>query len=518
MRSFRPFPIFVAVLVGVVAYFATTRDAGAVPSFARKYQTSCQTCHTVFPALNPFGEAFRRNGYRFPSQGGSTDMDQVKSAMIPLGQEEYEQLFPNAVWPDKIVEAVPLSLMANGQVAINMPDSDAKSAAGNTFTWGGIESEFHLFAAGAFNNTLTYFSEVTLDASAGTIDVEHAYLLWNDIVGPPHLFNLWVGRLMNPSLTSFGLHSSYLNDTNMPGISIAGLYDTGAAPVIGPTAHPDGIELNGIAGHRFDYAIGWLASSTGTGLLLPDAEDVYAHVGFKIGGMSLDGEGPCGAMVPNAMKPWAETSLTVDAYAYSGLTVFDNGTGASFTPVVPVRQRDRFSAIGASARGYLGSLQLTAGAQVEHHTQPYMGTAGSPGDSTQTPPIPATYGVPDGASANSLTSYGEIDYVVYPWLVPGVRAEYTRIDLNGGSPSVDPRNGNYASLLRVVPGIATLVRPNIRVIFTGDLETAYGLPPVGSWGAAGGILVPNRFDSRTGRYAQNKLEAEQIAVTANVAF
>ena len=63
----RAAPLLVAAVVGIVMYFGATRDARAVPSFARKYQTSCQTCHTVYPVLNPFGEAFRRDGYRFPS-------------------------------------------------------------------------------------------------------------------------------------------------------------------------------------------------------------------------------------------------------------------------------------------------------------------------------------------------------------------------------------------------------------------------------------------------------------------
>ncbi len=41
--------------------------AEAIPAFARKYETSCQTCHTVFPKLNAFGTAFRLNGYRMPA-------------------------------------------------------------------------------------------------------------------------------------------------------------------------------------------------------------------------------------------------------------------------------------------------------------------------------------------------------------------------------------------------------------------------------------------------------------------
>ena len=43
------------------------RSGYTIPAFARKYQTSCQTCHVAIPTLTPFGEAFRQNGYRFPA-------------------------------------------------------------------------------------------------------------------------------------------------------------------------------------------------------------------------------------------------------------------------------------------------------------------------------------------------------------------------------------------------------------------------------------------------------------------
>ena len=128
--------LFVPLLAAILTYFGGMRDARAVPSFARKYQTSCLTCHTVYPVLNPFGEAFRRNGYRFPSEKGSVDSDAVKSTMIALGQEEYKKNFPNSVWPSNIPDSIPLSVMFNGSVAMNIPGSDAQTAAGNTFTWG----------------------------------------------------------------------------------------------------------------------------------------------------------------------------------------------------------------------------------------------------------------------------------------------------------------------------------------------------------------------------------------------
>jgi hypothetical protein len=511
MRAPRWLPLLAAVAVAVFVILGSQRDAGAVPSFARKYQTSCLTCHTIFPALNPFGEAFRRNGYRFPSQNGSVDSDAVKANTVALGQEEYTKTFPNSVWPDKIVEAVPLSIMFNGSIPLNFPDSDAHAAAGNVFTWSGIEAELHLFGAGAFNDSLTYFTELTL-ADDGTFDIEHAYLLWNDIVGPPHMVNLWIGRLMNPQLTSFGLHSSYFADTFQPAVSVAGLYNPSGSFTLGQ-GHTDGAELNGIAAHRVGYSLGWVASSAATGLSMPNAEDVYARIGIKSGGVALDGEGKYGPNVPDPRKPWAEKSITLDAFAYHGMNVLDNGTGtvSGATPA-PTLQHDRFNAIGASIRGQWDSLIVTAGIQLEHHDSPYQGSA-----ATANPSGAALPGVPDYASATSIVQYDEVNYIVWPWLVPGVRTEYTRADLNAGSSGVDPRSGNYASLLRVIPGVAMLVRPNIRVILTGDLETGYGLPPAGSWGAAGGSLVPNKTDS-SGRFSQNAFEAEQINATVNVAY
>ena len=502
-----------AVAAATIVYFVGTRDARAIPSFARKYQTSCLTCHTVFPVLNPFGEAFRRDGYRFPSQNGSVDSDAVKANTTPMGQEEYTKTFPNSVWPDKIVEAVPLSVMFNGSIPVNFPASDAKASAGNVFTWSGIESELHLFGAGAFNDSLTYFTQLTL-ADSGSFDIETGYLLWNDIVGPRHLVNLWVGRLFAPQLTSFGLHSDYLTDTVQPAVSVAGLYNPSASFTLGQ-GHTDGAELSGIFKHRFNYALGWVASSAASGLKSPNAEDVYVHLGVKSGGVALDGEGKYGPNVPDPRKPWAEKSITVDAFAYHGLTRLDNGTGAvaGVGAASPVLQNDRFNAIGGVIHGQYDSLLITAGLQVERHDAPYQGTSG-----TANPTGSAFPGVPSFASATAVEQYDEIDYVVWPWFVPGVRVEYTRLGLDSSAPSLDPRNGNAASFTRVIPGVAMLVRPNIRLTVTGDFETAYGLPPAGSWGAASGQLVPNKFDSSTGKYAPNAFEAEQVNATLNVAY
>jgi hypothetical protein len=493
-----------AFIAALVVSFADVREAHAIPSFARKYQTSCQTCHTIYPVLNPFGEAFRRNGYRFPSAKGSLDSDAVKAPMIPMGQEEYKKTFPNSVWPSAIPESVPLSVMMNGGVPFNFPKSDAKTAAGNVFTWGGndgapntgVVGEFHLFAAGAFSDTLTYFSQVTIP-TAGSIDVETAYILWNDIVGPRHAINLWVGRLFAPQLTSFGLHSSYLSDTRLPAISIGGLYNSTASFTTG-SGHTDGAELNGILFHRLGYSLGWVASSWANSLI-PNAEDAYVHIGIKSGGVALDGEGKYGPNVPDPTKPWAERAITIDGFGYHGLTVLDNGTGSvAGGASSPTDQKDSFDVVGASFKAQFDSLILDSGIQVEYHSRPYAGSG-----ATAVPtgsPIP---GVPDYTNATAIVQWNELDYVLYPWLVPGVRTEFTRATVEGSS---------AASLLRIIPGVAIAIRPNVRMVLTGDLETATGMPVTGSWGPAGGFVVA------PGPGQASKLEAEQINLTLSAAF
>lgn len=461
------------IVVALCLWLWGERSAGAIPTFARKYSTSCQTCHTAYPALNPFGEAFRRNGYRFPSQNESVDSDAAKEAVVELGQEEYQALFPQSVWPAKITASVPLSLMFTGNLGYRLPGSALRDAYGSSFTWNGILNGVRIYGAGAFSDRLTYFSILSA-SSAGTVSLDGGTLLWNDLIGPRHALNVWFGRLVNPQLTSYGRHASYVNDTSLPAISVAGLYNPSNTFQLG-LSPADGVEVNGVVAHRLSYSVGWLASMSQTGLGLPNAEDFYAHVGGKWGGMSLDGEGRSGMDQVNAQKPWAETSVTVDAYAYHGVTLADNGTGQSM-----VAQRSAVDSLGVAARLHIVSLVADAGWQYQHHARPYPGTAAGAGPSGAVIP-----GVPDHTTGSAHVVYGEVDYVVFPWFVPGLRTEYTFLDSGWGK----------ASLLRVRPGAVFLVRPNVKVTLTADVQRVYRLPPapanvVSNWTAAGSVLSP----------------------------
>ncbi len=415
-----------------------TSPAWAVPAFARKYNTSCQTCHTVFPKLNPFGEAFRRNGFRFPG----VDSDAVPAdKTFALGPDVARDQFPHAVWPAALSSAVPLAFGVVGSVRVH-PDRDSGGAVADNravITLQDLAEEAQLWAAGSFTNSTTYFAE--LSATADAVELEHALVWWNDLVGPQYAIGLVVGKTA-PRLSSFGMHSSYVADTRLPSLAVAELY--GATSDGWNLSAPTGlVEINGVLGERFEYAAGL---SSGVNTDVRPSESVYAHVGYKLGGMALAG-GTHGA----STRPWEETAATGDLFAFRAVSHFDNALGAV--------QEETAWTIGGALRLQWRSLELDSGAWVEVHHD--VQTAG--GDVT------------------AYTQYHELSYVVWPWLVPALRVEYTHLDPDEPAPGT--------SDLRVVPGVAALVFANLKVTVSALIERANGAPPAG-WGAAGGQAAP----------------------------
>jgi hypothetical protein len=91
-----------------------------------------------------------------------------------------------------------------------------------------------------------------------------------------------------------------------------------------------------------------------------------------------------------------------------------------------------------------------------------------------------------------------------PYLVPAVRVEYNRL-LQDGIASVNN--------VRILPAIASAVRPNIKLLLFADLESASGQPP-GGWGAVGGIAAPAPNSTKT----SVSLEFEALTLAAAFAF
>src|SRR5438046_4074654 len=82
-----------AVVVVLWVMLASVPKTSAIPAFSRKYQTSCTTCHNNYPELNDFGEAFKKNGFKFPKD----DEVFVKEPPVLLGSKAQREAFPGAV-------------------------------------------------------------------------------------------------------------------------------------------------------------------------------------------------------------------------------------------------------------------------------------------------------------------------------------------------------------------------------------------------------------------------------------
>ena len=460
-RAFSRFLVAVQAFLVLAAILFASRPAAAIPAFARKYGTSCVTCHTIFPKLNPFGEAFRRNGYRFPG----IDSDFVKQEPIALGQEAYKKTFPNSVWPGTLPSSIPLSVGFLGAATIH-PDKDSSAGIADNnanITTKDLIAEAHLWMGGSFDDTITFFGEVTF-STQNSVDVEHAVVLFNDLLFGPHALNIRLGKSFN-TLTSFGGHSSYVADTYLPPLGVTAILGSPSDSWSVMGEYP-GLELTGVIGGRFDYSLGFVA---GSNFNVKNSQTFYAHAGFKIGGLRLDGEG--GGASDNA-KPWAENALTLDTFAFRSASNYQPFVATGMTAPVDHCQTqgsspcldDEVLGFGGSLRGQLGSAELNTGAYVERHS----------------------HATSDNFGVDALTQWNELSYVVFPWLVPAARVELSRLAPYGG---VTGTGALYD--LRFIPGVAALVRPNLRLTLTGQFEHASGvLPANGSWGPANGSANP----------------------------
>ncbi|MEP6995043.1 MAG: hypothetical protein ABI968_11020 [Acidobacteriota bacterium] len=339
---------------------APSRSANAVPAFSRKYQTSCQTCHAIFPKLNPFGEAFRLNGYRMPQE----TEELIKQKPVSLGSEAYERIWPEMVWPSDLPGSAPLAInvkMAN--IYASSRDETGRQIIHNDFQF---PQEANLFAAGTLGKLLGFFLELTYEErpdGGSDVEIEHARLDLTSVFGPEHLVNFRIGKLA-PNIYD-GFQEMWLMTDN----AIDTLFSYNPIGFHGGTGLDDGgvslpsrvrgIEMYGVAAHRLFYTIG-VDNPIGPGgpngtFGANSGKDLYARIDYKFGGMGLDGDTK-GVKLP--AENWRENSLRVGILGDTG-----DGKDVNFDIAddagSPFKMQDRrYNRVGVFASCYLGSLNL----------------------------------------------------------------------------------------------------------------------------------------------------------------
>ncbi len=352
--------VFLCLAAGWIFFGAS--PAGAVPAFSRKYQTSCQTCHAIFPKLNPFGQAFRLNGYHLPKE----TEDLIKQKPVSLGAEAYERMWPEMVFPSDLPSYVPLAVNTKMEnIYSSSVDDTGHQIVHNDFQF---PQEVNIFSAGTLGKTFSFFGELTWaerpDGGSDT-EIEHARLDVISPFGPEHLVNFRIGKFA-PNLYDGFQEMWIMTDNGIDTVFAynpigfqggTGLADSGGG--VSLPARPRAIEMYGVSAHRLFYTIGVdqpIQSGGPNGTFGSNSQkDLYARVDYKIGGMGLDGD-TTGVQLPP--ENWREKSLRVGVLGYTG-----NGKDVNFDITDPdgnpfKMQDRRYNRYGVFASWYFGDLNV----------------------------------------------------------------------------------------------------------------------------------------------------------------
>jgi hypothetical protein len=392
---------------GLLMFGFFVQKIQALPTFSRKFQTSCSTCHVSVPKLTAFGESFRLNGYQIPEG----DEKYLKEKPVSLGAEPWKEVWPDAIWPGGIPGSFPLSawIMFDGKAPLEGADKDVSFD---------FPHEVEVFMAGILGEDVPFFAEVEIEG--GEVGAE-AWMGFYNLFRSERGFNLRVGTFeINPLPMAFdhlrlGKEHYLYNNWRVPGSSNR-FRLRGGKP---------GLELNGIVGSRFFYSAGITSPEGGV--------DGFGTFRFKLGGTPYNRSAPTEEATDKAVSViptgfWVDNALELAAFAYFGRT--------EVATDVP----DSFNRFGAGVRWTYQNLDLSAAYVFGNNNDPYdTGLSGRGG-------------------LDSKGWHVEASYYIYPWLIAGARYEALKLDEVNGITSniVDQKN--------TVIGLVWMLRANVKLI------------------------------------------------------
>ncbi len=391
------------VVLSAVVLFVPKR-ASAIPSFARRYHTSCTTCHILPPKLNAFGVAFKNNGYQIPGD----DEKFIKQPDVELGAPGWKKVWPKGVWPGAIADRVPLSASVE-----LVTDVTPKEPVKVDFAF---PEEFELLAGGTLSPRFSYLGELAFEFEGGETEVDFERGHFNMRLTESPLVNLRLGRF-ETGATPFSRFSHRLTDQDFI------VSDFRAVPGgFRFRQRQQGFELwgakNGPGGGGLQYSLG-LVNGNGSSNDNNSQKDLYGSASYKFRGFGVTG--PAKALdTLKATENYIDNSVEVGVFTYVGRT------GA--TPAEEVR----FNRVGFKVNASFSRLNLF-GAYVHGNDLVLQD--------------PET-GLQRRVHTNAWFLEGDV-VSPWPWIVGTVRYDQAVGD------------GSFLHLKRVVPGVSMMIRANV---------------------------------------------------------
>jgi len=444
-----------------IATFVTlvlTEDASAIPAFARKYRTSCLTCHTMMPKLNAFGEAFRLNGYQIPDG----DEPHIKDEPLVTAAPAWKEAWPQANWPGWIPGSPPIAIRL--QVDTESTKDETKKYSTNFE----FPHEVELLWGGTFGEDLGFFGEVEwkqrggVSSNDGKIETKQAFLKFQNPLEwagvPRRWLNLWIGQMDQVWLTSYrnldrvGINHPLWGNKKPDDFTVRNL-TTGVTRRSGNSFRLQdmvpGIELNGILGSRLFWAGGVTTGAGESRFDIDNHKDAYYKLRYKIGGRAYDGSLPGEkgvSLAAPARGAWVDNALQIEHFGYFGRQRITT------TPASASRSTDSFNRFGIALRWTWQDLDLAGGLVWGRHQDPWGNLSTSKLD----------YSAP----------FARLDYMIFPWWMAQLRFE----DLHMSSPKDLRAAGFTAGSLdqtRFIPALVFLIRANLRFVMEGELYTRH---------------------------------------------
>ncbi|ABQ27442.1 hypothetical protein [Geotalea uraniireducens] len=321
------------VLLLIGAFTLTSAGkAHAIPAFSRQHKTECSTCHTIYPELNEYGDAFQKNSYvplvkpseakapaspaaaaAIAGEGDPELLDKLKAQAATSKVENDQAQEPKnkgneGLWLAGIPEQLPLSFRATQNIVY-----DEHAADGDKFDFS--TRTFAFQAGGAFRDKFGFFASYLLtthaDSTTDTNNLHELFLQWRHILDTP--INLKFGRF-EPKLSLWKKNNKVTTASSLATLS----YRVGSSPFTLESSQ-DALEANVVLWKRL-FVAGGIVDRKGQ-----NAKEGYGHVSVKVGGSDLLGNEP--AVDLDSDSVWDYLSVTFGTYGYFGRnTINDTDT------------------------------------------------------------------------------------------------------------------------------------------------------------------------------------------------
>ena len=431
---------------------ASSPRASAIPAFARKYQTSCTTCHNNYPELNDFGEAFKKNGFKFPKD----DETFVKEPPVLLGAKAQKEVFPKAVYPGELPGSLPLGFRYEGFAQYNSKVPLASGFVPRTDLF--VPNTFTIIAAGSFGPTLSFWIDDDLSTGGSGADggLGDGYLKVNDVGHYLHLpkdaLNVRFGQFeldlpftqaRTINLSDYDIYDQ-AGCVNNPDCAGTGAVAGTAANSFILGAPQRGIEVGGYPNDgNFTWSVA-LVNGSNDSTATRNFKDVYVRVSQRFN-LERDANARHEIQAAGPTGPRDHTSLRLGAFGYYGRNALNVG-GSLFPGLGLPTIREPFYRVGGDFRFKYRQFELWGLGMYGHDTNLLLNNSED--------------GFVPGAPVTFSGGFVETEYWFYPWLIGLMRYDVVNspTDFLNGISRNNTRN-------RFSPGVQLLVRSNIKLAF-----------------------------------------------------